>query len=353
MHARTESSRAVEKLPLSEETDLRSRLDCLAKIHRAPMRTDPMAGDASTRTYFRAWYPDGSTAVIMLQPEPGRDQEASFLDVHRFLQRLDLPVPQIQFHDAEQGILVLEDMGDELLETAVARSDPGRIRALYTEAVDLLIRMRDKTRNISSGCCAFELAFDEVKLLEELEFFMRHFVKGLCKSDLSAEAESVLRRFFTVISKILASEPRVFTHRDFHSRNLLLHRGGLFMIDFQDARMGPAQYDLASLLRDSYVNLPQPLVEDMIAYYRSRTGEEDEERFRFIFDIMSLQRNIKALGTFAYQISVRGSLRYASSIPRTARYIARTITLHPELSEFRSVVEDHISGPGEEACGAV
>lgn len=348
MHARTELSHLAEKPLLPEDTRLRSRLDCLEKSHHAPIRIDRMAGDASTRTYFRAWYPDGSTAVIMLQPEPGLGQEASFLDVHRFLERLGLPVPMINFHDSEQGIIVLEDMGDELLEAAAANAKPETIRALYTNAVDLLVRMRHKTRNISSGCCAFDLAFDQRKLMEELEFFMTHFVKGLCGSDLSADGASALRRFFTVISEILASEPRVFTHRDFHSRNLILHRGRLFMIDFQDARMGPAQYDLASLLRDSYVTLPEALVDDMIVYYRSQTGDDDEERFRFIFDVMSLQRNIKAMGTFAYQISVRGSLRYASSIPRTAQYIGRTIGLHQELSEFRSVVEDYISGPGEQ-----
>ena len=348
MHAPTESLHGTEKPPLLEGNDLSGRLGCVAKSGRIPVRIDRLAGDASTRIYVRAWYADGSTVVIMLQPDPERGQEASFIDVQRFLERLGLPVPRIHFHDPDQGVVVLEDMGDDLLETVVERSDELRIRSLYTDAVNLLLQMRARTLGISSGCGAFALAFDEAKLMEELEFFMTHFIAGLCGSSPPEGAASTLREFFTTISRILAAEPRIFTHRDFHSRNLMLRHGRLFMIDFQDARMGPAQYDLASLLRDSYVSLPPPLVDELITYYRDNTHESDQERFRFIFDVMSLQRNIKALGTFGYQISVKNSTRYISSIPRTGAYVAHTISLHSELASFRSAVEDYICKPAAE-----
>lgn len=328
--------------------DLSGRLDCFVKTGRVPVRMSRLAGDASTRIYVRAWYVDGSTALIMLQPDPGLGQEASFIDVQGFLERLGLPVPRIHFHDPYQGVVVLEDMGDDLLETVAERSDERRIRSLYTDAVNLLLRMRRRTQGISSGCGAFALAFDEAKLMEELEFFMTYFVKGLCDSNPPTGAESTLRDFFVTISRILSAEPRIFTHRDFHSRNLILRHGRLFMIDFQDARMGPAQYDLASLLRDSYVTLPDPLVDELITYYCDNTHESDQERFRFIFDVMSLQRNIKALGTFGYQISVRNSTRYLSSIPRTGAYVAHTIGLYSELASFRSAVEDYIWRPAAE-----
>ena len=117
------------------------------------------------------------------------------------------------------------------------------------------------------------------------------------------------------------------------------------MIDFQDARMGPAHYDPASLLRDSYVTLPDHLVSELIGHYAAETREPSEERFRYVFDVMSLQRNIKALGTFGYQLSTRGTNRYASSIPRTGRYIATNISRYPEFSRYRSCIEDFISGP--------
>lgn len=333
---------------MTMESELTGRLTFLNECGRPPVQVEMLAGDASTRTYFRATYGDGTTAAIMVQPEAGKGLEASFLDVHRFLEGLDLPVPRVYCHVPAQGVLVLQDLGDDLLEIVVDRSDNHRIRSLYFEAVDLLLRMRRKTQGTSSQCAAFSLAFDEAKLMEELEFFLTHFVKGLCAISPSHHAESDLRSFFSTISKILAAEPRIFTHRDYHSRNLIHFQDRLHMIDFQDARMGPAQYDLASLLRDSYVTLPQPLVDELIDHYCTETEESCSDRFRYVFDIMSLQRNIKALGTFGYQISVRRSLRYGSSIPRTGAYIADTMGRRPELQAFRSIVEDWVWRPAIE-----
>ena len=130
---------------------------------------------------------------------------------------------------------------------------------------------------LNSGCRAFQLAFDEEKLMQEMDFFMVHFVRGLCGIKPSASALAALNRFFTKICAILAGEPRIFTHRDYHARNLILQRDRLVMIDFQDARMGPAQYDLASLLRDSYVTLPEDLVDDLVDYYAEATGNTSQE----------------------------------------------------------------------------
>jgi aminoglycoside/choline kinase family phosphotransferase len=123
------------------------------------------------------------------------------------------------------------------------------------------------------------------------------------------------------------------------------------MIDFQDARMGPAQYDLASLLRDSYVTLPEALVDSLIDRYRNSMDDARQisaDRFRYVFDMMSLQRNIKALGTFGYQLSARGLRRYASSIPRTGVYVAANIEKYEELSAFRAVVDQLVCGPSRD-----
>jgi aminoglycoside/choline kinase family phosphotransferase len=189
--------------------------------------------------------------------------------------------------------------------------------------------------------------------MQEMDFFMTHFVRGLCKAEPSPSAIATLTDFFALICRFLAAEPRIFTHRDYHARNLMVQSGRLVMIDFQDARMGPAQYDLASLLRDSYVTVPEALVEDLIARYREGAPEPDRqspERFRYVFDVMSLQRNIKALGTFGYQVSVRGSQRYVSSIPRTGRYVERSVLRYEEFARFRGVLEDFVWGPGGNIC---
>jgi N-acetylmuramate 1-kinase len=321
------------------------RLLTLLRREPAPERIVSLAGDASSRSYLRAYYEDGHTAIIMLQAHAGAHEEASFLEVHQFLEKLDLPVPEILAHDADQSALLLEDLGDDLLETVTARLSEKEVSDLYVQAVDLLARMRDVTVGLNSGCGAFDLAFDEEKLMQEMNFFMTHFVRGLSKNRPSPSATALLEEFFLRICRLLSAEPRIFTHRDFHSRNLILHGKRLVMIDFQDARMGPAQYDLASLLRDSYVSLPEHLVDALLDYYAKATGEADPGRFRYIFDVMSLQRNIKALGTFGYQASVRGSSRYLSSIPRTGAYIATNVALCPKFSRFRRVVEEFISGP--------
>ncbi|MBM3299311.1 MAG: phosphotransferase [Deltaproteobacteria bacterium] len=343
----------MEKLLSREDpTGIDERLAALRNAHKAIETTQRLTGDASTRTYYRVHYSDGSTAVVMLQPEPGRNLEASFLDVQRFLERLGLSVPKIYLHDPKAGLLVIEDLGDDLLETVVERSKDSRIRDLYVFAVDLLVRMRHRTRGLEPLCGAHRLAFDQQKLMEELHFFMTHFVKGLCRMSPSESAEADLETFFATISSMLASQPRIFTHRDFHSRNLILHRDRLVMIDFQDARMGPAQYDLASLLRDSYVTLPEDLVSELLNYYMHEFPNTDQDQFRYVFDVMSLQRNIKALGTFGYQIYMRHASRYASSIPRTAAYVARNIQQYPEFSVFRAAVEDFICSPATEFQGS-
>jgi len=329
------------------EPNLSERFSGLEK-RRGPSGIVPLAGDASTRSYFRATYPDGTTEILMLSPNPGKNEEASFLELQIFLSSHGLPVPKVYFHDAHQGLVVLEDLGDHLLETVVDGAATEMVTRLYEEAVDLLLWMRAVIGRSNSSCVAFGLAFDEAKLMQEMDFFMTHFVRGLCRTEPSAAASASLNEFFDKICRILAAEPRIFTHRDYHARNLMVKNASLVMIDFQDARMGPAQYDLASLLRDSYVSVPEDLVETLIERYREGVPEPDRqssERFRYVFDVMSLQRNVKALGTFGYQISVRGSHRYVSSIPRTAGYVKRNLTRYADFAPFREVLEEFIWGP--------
>jgi N-acetylmuramate 1-kinase len=327
---------------------LRSKLMSMISHKGAPDCITKLAGDASTRSYYRAHYPDGDTVIVMAQAHPGLNEEEAFLEVQRFLHGLNLPVPRVLGHDKAEGLVFLEDLGDNLLETAVEGASRAQIALLYRSAVEILLRMRRSTFRSDSSCSAFRLAFDEDKLMWEMNFFVDHFIGDFCKIALSPGAGAALQEFFLKICRILAAEPRIFTHRDYHSRNLLLNNGRLFMIDFQDARMGPAQYDLASLLRDSYVTLPDGLLEEMLDFYTDDVGETSEterERFRYIFDVMSLQRNIKALGTFGYQVAVRGSKRYMSSIPRTGSYVMRNMVRYDEFARYRSVVEDYISAP--------
>ncbi len=315
----------------------------------APSRVERLAGDASTRAYFRLFFHDGLTMMASVAAGPG--DQAGFTELQGFLSGLGLPVPALMQTDSTEMIVIQEDLGDDLLEYVLNGRPESELHDLYQQAVDLLVEMRKATDGLKSGCRAFDLAFDEEKLMWEMDFFLTHFVHGLCGLDPGRTALTSLKEFFGRICGTLADEPRVFTHRDYHARNLILHDGRLRMIDFQDARMGPAQYDLASLLRDSYVLLPESLVEASIQRYFEATRYSrdcSQEKFRRTFDIMSLQRSIKAMGTFGYQASVRGSARYLPAIPRTARYVAANIAKLSEFSEFRSAVEDYICGPALE-----
>ncbi|MEW6111520.1 MAG: phosphotransferase [Thermodesulfobacteriota bacterium] len=333
----------------SADPEVQERLRAMQRAESLPERIVPLMGDASTRLYFRAFYPPGQTVIVMVMPHAGVGEEDSFLQIREFLADRALPVPRLHEHDRGLGIVVLEDLGDDLLESVVARSSTDEIEALYAEAVELLVRLRQSTDGLTSGCPAFERAFDLKKLMEEMDFFVTHFVHGLCRIEPSRAALATLYDFFTEICSLLAAEPRVFAHRDYHSRNLILHEGRLVMIDFQDARMGPAQYDLASLLRDSYVTVSQELMDKLLADYFAAVpalGQDPSlERFRFVFDVMSLQRNIKALGTFGYQASVMENRRYLSAVPRTQAYVATTIRLHPSYLPYVSPLQDLVCNP--------
>ena len=140
----------------------------------------------------------------------------------------------------------------------------------------------------------------------------------------------------------LAAEPRVLCHRDYHSRNLMLHSGSLFIIDFQDARMGPDTYDLVSLLRDSYVDLTERELDDLIAYFLALKGGADPGEFRRRFDLMALQRNLKALGTFGYQTIARGNPVYIQYIPRTLRYARTNLERHARFARLRELLARYI-----------
>lgn len=336
------------------EPQMNDRLSVLAEYRRPPWRIVPLAGDASTRKYFRAFHPDGRSVIIMALPEAGQNQEASFLEVRRFLETLGLPVPKLIDRLPDAGLLVLEDLGDDLLEDVLIDSDEKRVRDLYEQAVDLLIALRRSTDPLTGGCPAYSLAFDMEKLMQEMDFFMTHFVRGFSGIEPSQSSEKAIYEFFESICSTLSQEPRVFAHRDYHARNLLVTNRGLVMIDFQDARMGPAQYDLASLLRDSYVRLTDDLVQSMVERYAEAfdvfNGTDEFERFTRIFDLMSLQRNIKALGTFGYQATVMGATRYLSSIPRTGLYIRRNMAKYQELTRFVPVTEELVCSPAASVC---
>ena len=306
-------------------------------------RVVPLTGDASDRRYFRMIPAEGPSIVLALHAGTIDFATLPFARVADLLRQIPLPVPAVLGHSDELGILALQDLGDVTLQAHLGAATPTEHAALYRQAValvELLQRRGEALR--STDCLPYTVAFDVEKLTWELEFFVKYFVEGYRGIALTAAERGALQEEWADIVGELAAEPRVLCHRDFHSRNLMLCDSSLYIIDFQDARLGPDTYDLASLLRDSYVDITDRELDELIAYFLALKGLTGAETFRRRFDLMALQRNLKALGTFGYQTITRRNPVYIQYMPRTLRYARSNLEKYPRFARLRGLLAAHV-----------
>jgi aminoglycoside/choline kinase family phosphotransferase len=271
-----------------------------------------LTGDASDRRYFRVLLKGGDSIVLAMHTGTIEFEKMPFVSVSRLMSAVPLPVPRILHHSDALGIIGLQDLGDVTLQAHLGAATPDQHDALYRQAVSFIARLQQRGQDLHSNeYPPYQVAFDTDKLSWEFEFFYKYFLKAYRGVSPTVAVQTALSKEWSAIVEELASEPRVLCHRDYHSRNLMLKGAELFIIDFQDARMGPDTYDLVSLLRDSYVDLTSRQVDELIAYFLALqhrpTGAAAAEpvEFRRRFDLMALQRNFKALGTFGYQTVTR------------------------------------------------
>jgi aminoglycoside/choline kinase family phosphotransferase len=304
-----------------------------------------LAGDASTRRFFRALLAEDGSRVLMDYGAPF-EGETDDQRMARVFAAAGLPVARILDAAPEYGCLLLEDLGDRMLEAALLEATatgagPDEPPPLLGAAVDLAARIADR------GTPALERSerrdgpvLDEERFVFEMEFFLEHYagaLRGLRRP--SPE----LRRELHELARAAATTPRkVLCHRDFHSRNLMvLEEGGLAMVDIQDARWGPDSYDLASLLRDAYVEIPERWVEPLIGrYLDALEAPPRRDAFRARFHRVAAQRMIKALGTFGYQTARRGSERYLDAAERTVRRLRAVLPLREETRPLGELLAD-------------
>ena len=331
----------------AETTDARARIQ--GYLDRSGLagsnpRVVPLTGDASDRRYFRILIPDALSIVLALYAQAFDVRTLPFVNVATLLARMPVPIPAVLGHADDLGVLALQDLGDVTLQAHLGAATPAEHAALYRQAVALIAMMQRRGAELESPeYLPYGIAFDVEKLTWELDFFIKHFLEAYRGVTLAADQRAALRDEFGAIIRELASEPRVLCHRDYHSRNLMLAESQLYIIDFQDARMGPDTYDLVSLLRDSYVDLPNQTVDDLIAYFlalKGVTGPDPE--FRRRFDVMALQRNLKALGTFGYQTTARRNPVYIQYIPRTLKYARDNLAREPRLGRLRELLATHV-----------
>jgi aminoglycoside/choline kinase family phosphotransferase len=319
---------------------------------RAPVKR--LAGHASLRSYWRVGAPPDSLVVMVLPPgakpeevtKGGAPAVDPFVDVQRYLAGIGVRVPAIHAFHEREGLMVLEDLGDEMLETRLLAGAP---RApLYEAAIDQLARLRAHAEARPEGCVAFSRAFDRDLYRWELDHFVEWGLEAWKGAKLSPAERAVVDRTFDAVAAALDAEPKGFTHRDYQSRNLMiLPTGEQAVIDFQDALLGPRQYDLVALLRDSYVELDAPFVEAMLRRYLERLAAEGGPRlgyepFRAVFDLLTVQRKLKDAGRFVFIDRVKKNPGFLVSIPASLRYVRDAFARRPDLAELQAVLGRHV-----------
>ncbi|MGE5248382.1 MAG: aminoglycoside phosphotransferase family protein [Verrucomicrobiota bacterium] len=341
-------------------------------VNAAAAEIVPLAGDASTRCYYRVRPPAASglpPVVVMRYPDPAPPgEELPFLNVHRYLRAAHVPVPAVYRSDPEARLLFLEDAGDTMLEDAVRQRGTRECIPLYEQCVEILVRIQsDGTRALDGNAIPARLAFDVRKFAEEIDFFFAHAVREFGGIPLTDREERAIEESFLPFLEWLAGLPRVLAHRDYHSRNVMVLAAApapgdanLRVLDFQDARMGTVHYDLASLLRDSYVALPDGVEERLQYAWRHAATREllraagDPGAFEELFDAAALQRNVKAIGTFGNQAHNRGKRFYLRFIPPTVEHLRRNLGRNPSMRALSArllpLLEALAHKAGEEAA---
>jgi aminoglycoside/choline kinase family phosphotransferase len=275
-----------------------------------------IAGGGSNREFFRLAGPD-RTLVALHHPGGGREID-SYVEIARLLARHGVGAPEIYAVDREQGIVLMEDLGDVHLEDALGTVSSAEATSLYSRSLDILVELETSvTESLARENLLGDSIFDEKTLLGETEYFLREFVEGFCPIPVPGSWEEE-RRF---LAAALARERRVFMHRDFQSRNIMLKDGRLRIVDFQTAHRGPGLYDAASLLKDAYhpvsASERRTLLESLYEKLRSR-GAPEERRFGEFYEVFTLagvQRNLQALAAFVKLGTRMGKPRFLDSIP--------------------------------------
>jgi aminoglycoside/choline kinase family phosphotransferase len=287
-----------------------------------PITLAPASADASFRRYFRATLVDGTRYIVMDAP-PEREDCRPWLAVQQLFAAAGVPVPEVFAEDLERGFLLISDLGETpYLSVLTAETAP----LLYSDAIDALIRIQLASQ---PGILP---DYDEAALRRELELFPEWFVARHYAATLTDLERTRLAKVFDRLVAVNLAESKVFVHRDFHSRNLMVsappHSPGI--IDFQDALYGPLSYDLVSLFKDAYIDWDEELVIDWLVRYWEQARKvglpvrSDFAEFHRDFEWMGVQRHLKVLGIFARLAHRDGKTGYLKDMPRVAGYLRKT-----------------------------
>lgn len=323
-----------------------SFLDFLQSYLESPeFELVPLAGDASNRKYYRVVLDDRSWVLMSWEPFKDPDNYP-FLSVQRHFAKHKVNVPKTVAMSPELGLVLLEDLGDLTLERKFWENQNQEVAfPFYQQAVDELIKIHyaasdDKNKT----CSAFHIAFDKEKFLWEMNYGREHLFEKLLGLELSDTDRKSLQKVFSDICEKLDRQEKRISHRDYHSRNLMLKLGNMRVIDFQDARLGPVQYDLVSLLYDSYVKLAPAVRTQILNDYLSKAEDQgvkyDRSQFQEIMKLQIIQRCFKACGSFASFYNMRNDVRYLKYLQPTIKTVAGCLAEFKEYNDFLSFIVD-------------
>ena len=266
---------------------------------------------------------------------PEKEDCQPFVDIAKVLGQAGLNTPRIIAQDLEQGFLLLSDLGSRLF---LGELNDDSVELLYGDALNSLQQLQKIPHN------SLPLPNYSADLLQqEMMLFHDWFLKQHLAIELSKEERAVLFDAFETLTESALEQPQVWVHRDYHSRNLMvLDKESPGILDFQDAVIGPVTYDLVSLLRDCYIAWPRERVEAWVTtYYQScdtDLGGVSGTQFLRWFDLMGVQRHLKAIGIFA-RLNIRdGKSGYLGDIPRTLAYVREVCGRYEELRRFRKLL---------------
>lgn len=333
----------------------------LAELYGLPLpavERIKLRGDASTRSYFRVRVAEevakSPQSVIAMQlpedafrsDEGGKRADSErlpFLEVAALLASKGLPVPTVYVEDLDNGIILLEDLGDLTFEGHLRETPHSDWPRLYGEAVDLLANLHERCDTIPAASIVSRRRFDRELLDWELDHFR---VWGLEApfGVLDEEQSATLQGAFSRIAAAIEAMPEGFVHRDFQSKNLMVGPGGgLTLIDFQDALRGPRVYDLVALLCDSYVSLDLDLQESMIDRYAALRRIQPAE-LRREFWLVTLHRKLKDAGRFIFIDRVRKNPDFLQWYPQSLLYVGRALEQSPGFEELEGLLAGAIAG---------
>ena len=310
-----------------------------------------LAGDASSRRYFRVVSENDSWVLMDWDPFVD-DGKYPFLNVLEHFAKHQVHVPLVIAKSPQDGLVLLEDLGDLTLERKFwENQNQELVLPNYKLAIDELIKIHyGATSDQSTNCVAFSVAFDTDKLLWEMNYGKEHLLLKLCDLKMSQQTINGIDKLFLNICETLNKEPKFIAHRDYHSRNVMIKLGKMRVIDFQDARMGAIQYDLVSLLRDSYVDMDASTENQLIQYYleermnystKNKLPKISRDEFNYIYEVQTIQRCFKACGSFSSFYNMRQDTRYLKYIHNTLMRVAASLEKFSEYKLFHDVLSDN------------